>query len=293
VSDSLADLIRLACQAEVLARKPGNVHPQASFADLTAADFLLAAEIVAPILACSAELGVGRAVFEAVRATRTRVATNANLGICLLMAPIATAAKQGDELRPTLARVLNGLSLDDARWAYEAIRLAAPGGLGEASDQDVADEPTVTLLEAMRLAADRDGVARQYATAFSDIFEIGLPAIAQFAPHGIETAIIGAQLRLMDARPDTLIARKCGESVAEESADRARQVLDSDWPASNEALANLDRWLRADAHRRNPGTTADLVAADLLVALVERTIDSRTLAQWCRNAMAASSSASR
>src|SRR4029079_11209435 len=101
-----------------------------------------------------------------------------------------------------LARVLNGLTLDDARWAYQAIRLATPGGLGRAAEQDAATEPTVTLLEAMQLAADRDGVARQYATSFSDIFDIGLPAMTDFAAHGIESAIIGAHLRLMAARPD-------------------------------------------------------------------------------------------
>ena len=28
----------------------------------------------------------------------------------------------------------------------------------------------------------------------------------------------------------------------------------------------FDRWLRADGHRRNPGTTADLVAATLFAA---------------------------
>ena len=50
---------------------------------------------------------------------------------------------------------------DDASEVYRAIRLANPGGLGSAEEQDVAAEPTITLLEAMRLAADRDGIARE------------------------------------------------------------------------------------------------------------------------------------
>ena len=32
-------------------------------------------------------------------------------------------------------------------------------------DQDVAGDPDVTLIEAMRLAAHRDGIAREYATS--------------------------------------------------------------------------------------------------------------------------------
>ncbi len=59
-----------------------------------------------------------------------------------------------------------GDHVEDAREVYAAIRLAAPGGLGRAVEQDVADEPTVTLLEVMRLAADRDDIAREYATGF-------------------------------------------------------------------------------------------------------------------------------
>jgi len=283
VTPPVEELIRLACQAEVLARKPGSVHPGAAFDDLTAADFLTAAEAVAPILARAAELGIGRAVYEAVVATRQRVATNANLGICLLIAPCAAAITAGGDLRASLRRVLDSLSVDDARWAYRAIRAAAPGGLGQAGEQDVADEPTVTLLEAMRMAADRDGVARQYATGFEDVFDIALPAIREFAGQGIETAIVGAHLRLMSARPDTLIARKCGVEVACESAGRAKAVLDAGWPANGPAeLERLDEWLRADGHRRNPGTTADLVAVTILVALWTGGIERGAVVSWSR-----------
>ena len=45
-------------------------------------------------------------------------------------------------------------------------------------------EPTVTLLEAMRLAAHRDGIAREYATAFETTFEIGAPALEQARATG-------------------------------------------------------------------------------------------------------------
>jgi len=42
--------------------------------------------------------------------------------------------------------------------------------------------------------------------------------------------------------------------------------------AYHEAVSDLDFWLRSDDHRRNPGTTADLVAAGLFVALREAII---------------------
>jgi triphosphoribosyl-dephospho-CoA synthase len=291
VNDSLADLIRLACQAEVLARKPGNVHPGASFDDLTAADFLASADAVRSHLATAGKIGVGRAVHDAVLATRGSVSSNTNLGICLLLAPCAAAAVVGGDFRLALQHVLHSLSVDDASWAYQAIRHAQPGGLGQADSQDVASEPTVTLLEAMQLAADRDGIARQYSTCFADVLEIGVPALVSHQADGPEIAIIASHLHLMAHRPDSLIFRKCGRAVADESADRALNVLKHGWPAAGaEDLASLDAWLRADGHRRNPGTTADLVAATIFVALQQRMFDLEAMRQWCEERVAGLSS---
>src|SRR3954454_1458483 len=93
---TLAEQIELACVLEATARKPGNVHPAAAFADLRYEDFLRAAAVSAPILARAGELGIGGAVFDAVKATRAATGTNVNLGMCLLLAPLAVGAQAGD-----------------------------------------------------------------------------------------------------------------------------------------------------------------------------------------------------
>jgi triphosphoribosyl-dephospho-CoA synthase len=85
-----------------------------------------------------------------------------------------------------------------------------------------------------------------------------------------EAAVIRFQLRLLADAPDSLVARKCGIAVASELQQRAAEVYRLDWPSRKEswpALHNFDRWLRADGHRRNPGTTADLIAATLFAAI--------------------------
>jgi triphosphoribosyl-dephospho-CoA synthase len=87
-----------------------------------------------------------------------------------------------------------------------------------------------------------------------------------------ETAIIRLQLKLMSRLPDSLIARKCGREIAEEASLRARTVLEADWPdydISWEILREFDQWLRADGNRRNPGTTADMIAACLFACFRE------------------------
>ena len=41
----------------------------------------------------------------------------------------------------------------------------------------MAAEPAVTLRAAMRLAAERDLIARQYANGYADVFDLGLAAL--------------------------------------------------------------------------------------------------------------------
>jgi triphosphoribosyl-dephospho-CoA synthase len=274
----IALMARVACLLEATARKPGNVHRFADFDDCGYLDFALSAVAIGDLLDPDriATRGVGATILDAVQSTRRVTRANTNLGILLLLTPLA-AVPPGRPLRGGLADVLSSLTIDDARHVYRAIRLASPGGLGVTPHQDVADEPTVTLLDAMRLAADRDAVAAQYANGFAEVLDVGLPTLAAHLDAGdpLETAIVAAHLVLMATTPDTLIARKRGPFVARESAARARAVLDAGWPDSDAgrlALADLGRWLRADGHARNPGATADLVAATLFAALRERIV---------------------
>src|SRR5262249_23725291 len=158
-----------ACIVEATARKPGNVHRLRDFADLSYPDFLLSAAAIAPVLESAPSRGVGATVLEAVRATRDVVATNTNLGIVPRLVPLASVP-DGSDLRRGVESVLEGLTVEDARSVFAAIRLANPGGLGKADSQDVADEPTMPLRSIMALAAARDGVARQYALGYPDVF---------------------------------------------------------------------------------------------------------------------------
>ena len=272
-SPPLQSLIEWACVLEVRAPKPGNVHLCARFNDLDWRDFVRSAHAIAPILATTGDRGVGAAVRDAVAATRQVAPSNTNLGIVLLLAPLAAAAPRGP-LRAHLEPVLAGLSQHDAGLVYEAIRLAQPGGLGTAPEGDVAAPPPGTLREMMRLAAHRDSVAAEYAQGFPITLDQGVPRLAARWPAGLadpRDAIVGLHLELLALIPDTLIARKCGPKVAHEAAHRAREVLERGWPdtaAGRDECGRFDAWLRADGHRRNPGTTADLVASSLFAFLL-------------------------
>lgn len=273
---------QIACLLEVSAPKPGNVQPGAPFADARYEGFLLSAAAIGPAMAAAGDARVGATILRAARDTRRVVRTNTNLGIVLLLAPLAKAAATVDAdaaaegpsrraaLRDAVRRVLDALDVEDAREAYAAIRLAEPGGLGSIEEQDVAGEPTVTLREAMALAADRDGVAREYVTDYAVTFEQTVPALERGRRAGLvwPDAIVQAYLELLAEVPDTLIARKRGRDVADEVSRDARRALEAGGmhtDVGRREVAALERAWRDDANTKNPGTTADLVAAGLFV----------------------------
>ncbi|HBJ35486.1 MAG TPA: hypothetical protein DDZ51_12195, partial [Planctomycetaceae bacterium] len=133
--DALHDPIRnavaieLACYWEATAPKVGNVHPGAAFADCCYEDFCRAAKSIAPILAGADKIGgsidgIGQRVLRSIEATRKATAANVNLGIVLLIAPLASARDRGD-----IARVLSTIDRHQTELVYRAIGLAAPGGV--------------------------------------------------------------------------------------------------------------------------------------------------------------------
>ena len=269
---SIGQCATLACLLEVTAPKAGNVHRGADFEDLTLHDFLVSAVAIAPAIDRATTAGVGRTVHGAIAATRRLVATNTNLGIVLLFAPLAAVPRDKPLTAGAVHAVLAALTAEDCRDIYEAIRLAQPGGLGKVNEMDVAQSPPSDLLAAMRAAADRDLVARQYVEDFRLVLNDVMPRLAAGRNRGwsLTDTIIHTHLDLISRHPDSLIARKCGLPVAQQASAMAGQVLDAGSPADEsylEALADFDFWLRADGHRRNPGTTADLIAAGLFAAL--------------------------
>lgn len=268
---SIGQCASLACVLEASAPKPGNVHPGAEFEDLGYAEFVASAVAIGPAMEGACHQPLGRTVLQAIRATHQVVQTNTNLGAVLLLSPLA-AVPRHEPLAAGVQKVLAGLDSEDARQVYEAIRWARPGGLGRRERFDVLDAPPDNLLEAMAAAADHDLVARQYANGFPEVLHQAAPWLAEGMQGGwsLPDAVVHAHLRLMAANGDSLILRKCGAEMSREAAHRAAEVLASGTPGQISyvrRLAEFDRWLRADGHRRNPGTTADLLAAGLFVLL--------------------------
>ncbi len=266
-------LAQVACTWEVLARKAGNVCPGREFPDLTVNDFLVSAAAIAPILNEAPTQPLGVTILRAIEATRRVVKTNTNLGIVLLLAPLASVPL-GEPLCSGLSRVLEQTTVEDARNVFTAIRLAKPGGLGTVQEADVYDEPTLPLRDVMALANERDLIAAQYEDGFLFVFNQVLPQLARRVEQykNIERAIVETQMEVLRIACDSHIHRKLGSVAATEVKLAAQAIGGLETPAGRRAFGEFDAWLRADNHARNPGTTADLIAAGLFAALREKRI---------------------
>lgn len=271
-----------ACRAEIEALKPGNVHRFADGHGMTADQFLESAEVSAPLVS-EPRASVGRRVLGAVTATREKVGTNTNLGILLLCAPLAkTAEGSSASLHKDLLRTLDEMDEADARDVFAAIRLTNPGGLGAAEKQDVSEEPTVSLVDAMGMAADRDMIARQYTTGFADIFTGGLSAWKEATDRGEGDMwpTIFVYLHFLSSFPDSHVGRKYGPDLSEKirkEAEKIHREVSDEVDLSRREGVLLDFDKRLKERDINPGTSADLTVATLFVCNMNFDLHNRHL----------------
>lgn len=252
---------------EASAPKPGNVHPGAAFPDLCHDELMAAARAVAPAFEAAPDTPLGRTIRTAVAAARAVTRSNANLGIILAIAPLATADTGGQLTPAAIAATLARMTTADAADVWAAIRLAGAGGLGTVATCDLGGPPPSDIHAAMHEARDRDQIARLWVTDYEPLFTGPVRDLAaELALHAtVEDAIVRTFLRQLSREPDSLIARRHGAATAADVSRRAAGVLaaGTDW---RRAAGEFDRFLRVP-RRLNPGTTADLVAAALYILL--------------------------
>jgi triphosphoribosyl-dephospho-CoA synthase len=284
--------------------KPGNVHRTQDFLETRYEHFLVSGAILSPLLRevayrghCTqknqinlSDLNLGAQILNGVKANREwQKGGNTNLGILLLFIPLACAAGMMiNQPYPSISRLRSNLGLiiqnsvsNDTINLFAAIQLANPGGLGEIDKFDVGKtQPQVlkneriNLYEIFKMSADRDNIAKEWITEFQITFEVGYPFFKKIflETKDINVAIVHCFLRILSTYPDTLICRKHGTIVAERVSAEAKDILEKGGLLTNkELLWNFDQQLRKQSERIkiNPGTSADLTAAAIMVALLE------------------------
>lgn len=275
ISQQLAHAYQTACLAEIEALKPGNVHIFADGHGMQVQDFLKSAEVSAPFLSQTG-LALGERIYHSVEATWNAVGCNTNLGIILLCAPIVqtaltlTGTITKTNLHEQLTQLLANTTQTDTEYLFKAIQMANPAGLGSAETHDVRQPATCTLLAAMQASSDRDFIGQQYTSDFANVFEEGVPhfddALLRWErPAWATTALY---LYWLSHYPDSHIVRKYGMDVALQIKKEAL-VHHTAFHALENPKHYLSQLLTYDQSLKsrgiNPGTSADLTVATLLI----------------------------
>lgn len=287
--------------------KPGNVHRTHDFPGMRYEHFLAGGVALSPAMRKLAlrgyeaargsvewrDIEVGNFILEAITDTLSwQRGGNVNLGVILLFAPLAAAGGAAvhdnirvevECLREMLTEVLNSSTPNDAITVYEAIRLAmTPRVLGVVEELDVCDDSSLsriqyeglTLIDVFHRCAERDSICAEWVSDFETTFETGYPYLKRSLElcDDINSAVVDTFLLILSRQPDSLIRRKCGLKKAVEVSRRASLVLEEGGlytERGREMLWQMDRELQKARGDLNPGTTADLTAASIFVALLE------------------------
>jgi triphosphoribosyl-dephospho-CoA synthase len=219
-------------------------------------------------LVLSGRRGVGETVLDATVSSRS-LAGYADPRIAGYLAPLARGALRDE---PS-ARILAGLGHDEIAPFARALEVA--GGeetLAGALAYALGAGKDATLRDAMRFAAKRHALAREYARDFEVTRELARPALLTSLSRADSArgALVQAYLEVLSEVPDLDVAARAGRQEAEEVSRMAHGVLKAGGVHSRRGLegtANLGGLLRADP-RLSPTTSEyPVVAAAFLVAL--------------------------
>ena len=219
-------------------------------------------------LAGSGRRGVGETLLEAILSSLALAGFADPRGVGYLI-PFARAALLGE----TSGRVLARLDHDDLAPFLRALEAAAEGGpLAGAIRVALGAGKDATLRDAVRFAAPRDAMSREYARGFEISRELAGPALlaALSRADSVRGALVQTYLEVLSEVPDLDVARRAGSREAEDVSRMAHGVLKAGGVHSRrglEGISNLDGLLRADPRLAPSATEPPVIAAAFLVAL--------------------------
>lgn len=275
--------------------KPGNVHRTRDFPDMVFEDFLISGVAIGDSMKKAAELGsrygknvdslhkieLGKLIKEAVVETDKWIKNNTNLGIVMLLTPIAAAAgmsSETEEIQDNVDHIMRATTPLDAVNLYDAINIAQAGGMGEQDELDVGSddakkqlmEKNINMFDVLDLSSQWDMLAFELTRTMPVTFGIGYPTYRDVkAKHGINKATVQTFLTILSLYPDTLIARKYGVETAQEVSAEASSIIAEGGILTDKGKELIDAYDKDLVKKDfNPGTTADLTASSVMVALL-------------------------
>lgn len=286
-ANEIAKIAQIASALEVSGYpKPGNVHRTRDYDDMVFEDFIISGIVIGDAIrqACTdvdiENPRLGKYILQAVAETDRWIKNNTNLGIVMMITPIAVAAAISDsfdDIQQNVDLLMKNTSVDDSCDLYDAINIADAGGMGEEDEYGVASDSAkqdlrddgLTMYDVLKISAKKDMLGREMTSAMQFTFEVGYPTYYELIKQKSQNeACVLTFLTILSQVPDTLIFRKYGEDEAMKVSMMTRDLLkfkdDSDFV---ERIKEFDEYLYKNNY--NPGTTADLTAAAIFVSYLK------------------------
>jgi triphosphoribosyl-dephospho-CoA synthase len=233
---------------------------------------------------------------------------NTHLGTCLLFIPLAAAASIAHfdtgnislkALQNNVIKVMQSTTPIDAVEVYEAITMVSSprelGRTGSGGSPDLHDkkarmkilEQGISLFDVMKESSSYDTIAKELVTGMEISFKVGYEELTETFERtsNINTATVHTFLRILSKVPDTFIARKIGLKKVSNvrkavkmgvptiiwMSEKAKEILNIGGLTTQEGASLLwefDSKLQSLGKDYSPGTTADLTASSLMIALL-------------------------
>jgi len=302
----ISKCLELAILLEASAYKPGNVNRTGGFENTRYEHFLASAVAIASSFECAAlrgvlvsrgeihvsDVGLGRIIKNSLADVNAwQRGGNTLLGTAILLSPVAVAAGMTavkdnvfmiSKIRENVKLVVESTTPEDAINVYEAIKDARPGGLGKVSELDINDPDSkkrilnerISLFQIFQISSKYDTICSEWVNNYPITFDVAYPFLTKQTRQtaDLNTAIVHTFLKVLAECPDTLIARKTSLEKALEVSFKAEEILrlgGLETADGRESLSEFDRELRKAGNFLNPGTTADIIAAALALAILD------------------------
>ncbi len=294
--DFIAKTAQIASVLEVSGHpKPGNVHRTRDFPDMVFEDFLISGVVIGDTMKKAAKRGlkynkknsldkieIGKLIKEGVLETDKWIANNTNLGIIMLLTPLSAAAGMSsnvNELQNNVDNIIRNTTPYDAANLYDAINIADAGGMGEREDLNVGSndakneliDKNINMYDVLDLSSQWDMLAFELTKTMPITFEIGYPTYKGVKEtNSINNATVQTFLTILSIYADTLISRKYGAEIAQKVSEDADMIISEGGILTDKGRDMLNKFDQDLIEKNlNPGTTADLTASSIMVALLD------------------------
>ena len=274
----VAQCAQLAMLLEVSASpKPGNIDRDHDYEDTTYEHFLASTVSVFFVFEKTSQStsGVGLLVREAMEESgRWQIGGNTHFGTFLLLIPLIMAAGQSESyegVKDNANRIMRETTAQDAVDMYKVFN-STDIKVKDVDDLDVYNPSSLekikrkglTLYDIMRRSAPYDLISRELIGGFERSFKYTSIMKEKVCEMDINDSIVWTYLTALSEEPDTFIAIKFDDEKAEFVSKEAFEILND---FNEEKIREFDERLIRDGV--NPGSTADLIAAAIFLALLD------------------------